>query len=193
MSEPGAEPLFWLGKRPSRLVCSINLGLTSALSRFAPCRSVTQLSIDWQVLQQALPAEGVPAGAELPPRCRQLALAGSDGGLMCSLIGALPRLPVLLPELRELILEPDAQEALWEERRGGRGTSALQRVGGRWLPTRLPGSQPAQQQQPHRQSVLQQLRAAGVEARDLMAPEQLPAMLDELPAAAAAGEGRLRD
>jgi hypothetical protein len=153
---------------------------------------VTQLSIDWQVLQQALPAEGAPAGAELPPRCRQLALAGSDGGLMRSLLGALPRLPALLPELRELILEPDAQEALWEERRGGIGSRAFQRVGGRWLPTCLPGSQPAQPAHQPRQSVLQQLRAAGVEPRDLLAPEQLPAMLDE-PAAAVAVKGRLRD
>lgn len=151
------------------------------------CRSVTQLSIDWQVLQQALPARGAPAGAELPRRCRQLALPGSDdAGVMRSLIGELPRLPALLPELREVILDPDAQEALWQERKG-----AFRKVSGRWLPTRLPGGQSAQQQQQQGQSVLQQLQAAGVEARELLAPLQLPALLDEL-AAAAAGEGQLR-
>lgn len=161
------------------------------------CRSVHQLSIDWQLLEHLRAQAAATAAAPrqppslwLPPHCHQLALVGREG--IDS--GPLAALPALLPELRHVLLDPHAQEVL---RRQGLGTSSAtdllpspeaapgtvpagngdwQLVGGRWRPTRLPGKR---RQQPA-QDVHRLLRQAGVEVVELREPSQLPALLDQL-------------
>lgn len=142
-----------------------------------PCSCVRQLSLDWHVLVQ-LPL------TRLPPRCRQLALVGRDGA-MRGMLPTLASLPALLPDLRHLLLEPAALDALSEhqcqapEALLGSGISGgnWQMVGGRWRPARLPGQpRPA----PDQRDVLRQLQAAKVQVEELPHPEQLVAVLDRL-------------
>ncbi|KAL4451910.1 hypothetical protein ABPG75_007572 [Micractinium tetrahymenae] len=168
---------------------AMNGGPEPELLWFPSC--VRQLSLDWHVLVQ-LPL------MRLPPRCRQLALIGRDGA-MRGMLSALASLPALLPDLRQLLLEPAALDALSEHRcegpAGPAGPAALscvgnctwQMVGGRWRPARLPGQpRPA----PAQQDVLQQLQAAKVQVEELLCPEQLAAVLDRLGGQAAGAGGR---
>lgn len=103
---------------------------------------------------------------------------------MHSLLASLARLPSTLPELRCLLLEPAALDALFEARRGASGGAGWQLVGGRWRPPRLPGqAKPAAEQA----DAVQQLREAGVEVSELLHTEELPALLDEQAVAAGGG------
>lgn len=135
------------------------------------CRSLRQLSIDVQLL--------AVSGLRLPPGCRQLALMGREkAAALRALAAGLPALLQQAPELRHLVLEPPALEALEQLGSGGAEPELVQGPGGRWRPTRLPG-QPRLRQQG---DALQQLRAAGVEVVELREAGQLLALLDQLAA-----------
>lgn len=119
------------------------------------------------------------SGVRLPPGCRQLALIGREkAAALRALAAGVPALLQQTPELRHLVLEPPALEALEQLSSCGPEPALMQGPGGRWRPTRLPG-QPRPRQQA---GVLQQLKAAGVQGVELQEAQELPALLDRLAA-----------
>ncbi|KAI3437894.1 hypothetical protein D9Q98_000339 [Chlorella vulgaris] len=136
-------------------------------------RTVRQLSIDWQLLHLIQPqpstgAEQQPPAIMLPAHCRDLALLGREGVRP----DFLSQLPLLLPELRTVVVEP----ALDLLRTGDGSAGEWRRVGGYWRPTRLPGQPRQRTPQPDVQQVLLD---AGVRVVELSRVTELSALFDE--------------
>ncbi|KAL4853343.1 hypothetical protein ACK3TF_005688 [Chlorella vulgaris] len=136
-------------------------------------RTVRQLSIDWQLLHPVQPqpstgAEQQPPAIMLPAHCRDLALLGREGVRP----DFLSQLPLLLPELRTVVVEP----ALDLLRTGDGSAGEWRRVGGYWRPTRLPGQPRQRTPQPDVQQVLLD---AGVRVVELSRVTELSALFDE--------------